>query len=85
MTNNSTTNRHEIEISLYENVTIKQIKEIMSYGHAPQIDIDLDDEIFITVDFDNLDDFLKFFKKFGKYIHTVWDNSETGPFFHHYV
>lgn len=76
---------HKIDIGLYDNVTVKQIKEMMAYGLAPEIDIDLDDEIYITLDFLNLDKFQAFFYKFAKHIKTVWDNTETGVQFHKYV
>ena len=85
MTNTTANKRHEIEMTLYDNVTIGQIKEIMTYGNAPQIDLDLENEIYITIDFDNLDDFVAFFNKYAKCIRTVWDTITTGVKFHNYV
>lgn len=76
---------HKIDMTFYDNVTIKQIREMMNYALAPEIDMDLDDEIYITMDFLNLDEFLAFFNKFAKYIKTVWDETETGVKFHDYV
>lgn len=80
-----TENYHRIDITLYENTTIKTINQMANYGLIIGANFDLDDEFYITIDFKDLDEFLTFWRAFGKYIRTVWDNSEIGPKFHNYV